>query len=109
MTGGADTNKVIIKWVKCLAHNFTKPSILSVASSPTINVHNTTSIAKADSGARIKARPKNNFSLIPSPVVNIRDTAGHADAVLIGEQIVLRKKRVIRMTHLSSSVKGAAT
>ena len=50
MTGGADTNKGIA-WIKCLAHNFTKPSILSVASSPTINVHNTTSIAKADSGA----------------------------------------------------------
>ena len=51
MTGGTDINKGITRWIKCLAHNFTKPSILSVASSSNINVRNTNSIAKADSGA----------------------------------------------------------
>ena len=51
MTGGVHTNERIFEWITCLAHNFIKPTILSVASTYYTNVTTTPSIAKANSGA----------------------------------------------------------
>ena len=103
--GGADNLGKFSKWLKRLKTNFTKPNILSVASSPFLSVNNLTSpISKTDSGATFTfLNPEHRKA-----ISDITDLKNGPKAMLLNNQTIQAScKGVLPFTSVSKQASTA--